>query len=149
MSIPVRVDPLVRAHVAARGRAVSSHSALSYHDCPVCDGPIGSGPVALVYVGRYPDNPTSWTAVAVALHDACTSDPLVLAAPTADVGLAEVARLQRSADAWQEQARLYAVNAEDWRRKTSAAFAERDQARAEVDRLLQAMLAAGQAGEGQ
>ena len=39
---------------------------------------------------------------------------------------AEVGRLTRSCDGWQEDARLYARNAADWEAKCHAAEAERD-----------------------
>ena len=66
--IPVRVDPSVKAHVVSRGKQVNGP--LADDLCPVCDVPLGEYPVSLVYVGR--SDPTSYTAAAVAVHDACT-----------------------------------------------------------------------------
>jgi hypothetical protein len=74
MSIPVRVDPAVKAHVARSGFTIRAGHALAEDRCPVCDEPLIAAPVSLVYVGRYPDDP-GWTAAAVAVHDACTDQP--------------------------------------------------------------------------
>jgi hypothetical protein len=75
VSIPVRVDPAVRAYVASRGRGLAPDHPMYNLECPVCDLSLGAGPISLVYVGRYPDNP-GWTAAAVAVHDACTDSPI-------------------------------------------------------------------------
>lgn len=73
MSIPVRVDPAVRAHVVRSGFDLDATHPLFHQDCPVCDEPLGGLGVSLVYVGRYPDDDKrGWTAAAVAVHDNCT-----------------------------------------------------------------------------
>lgn len=64
MAIFVRIDPAVKAHVTARGKITQDSS-----PCPVCDIPLDTGPVSLVYVGR-PDK-GSFTGAAVAVHDEC------------------------------------------------------------------------------
>lgn len=69
--IPVRVDPKIQPHVAARGKRIDDEHPLFGHPCPVCDGPL-AGLVSLVFVGR--DEP-GWTAAAVAVHDECTGVP--------------------------------------------------------------------------
>jgi hypothetical protein len=72
MSIPVRVDPSVKAHVATSGRILGADHPLFEAFCPVCDDILGTGPISLVYVGRFPDDDRGWTAASVAVHDACT-----------------------------------------------------------------------------
>jgi hypothetical protein len=69
--IPVRVDPAIRPHVALRGKEVVGRNPVARNYCPVCDCLIGSGPVSLVLVGRDPESERGWTAMAVAVHDAC------------------------------------------------------------------------------
>jgi len=71
--IPVRVDPAIRAHVVRHGMSITNDHPLAGTDCPVCDRAFGdTEPLALVYVGRFPDDPGGWTAAAVAVHDGCT-----------------------------------------------------------------------------
>ncbi len=72
MSIPVRVNPAIRAHVARSGFEIAADHPLADQDCPVCDLPLTDGPVSLVYVGRSPEDRGGWTAASVPVHDACT-----------------------------------------------------------------------------
>lgn len=67
--IPVRVDPAVTPHVVRSGLTIADDHPLAGIDCPVCDGPLTVGTVALVFVGR--EEP-GWTAASVAVHDECT-----------------------------------------------------------------------------
>lgn len=71
--IPVRVSPDVRPYVVRGGFVIAPDHPLAEFDCPVCDRPLTDAPVSLVYVGR--ENPTSWTAGSVAVHDACAVPP--------------------------------------------------------------------------
>jgi hypothetical protein len=74
VSIPVRVDPAVKAHVVRNDLTIAADHPSFDQDCPVCDETLGAGLLALVYVGRFPDDPHGWTAASVAVHAACT-DP--------------------------------------------------------------------------
>jgi hypothetical protein len=72
MSIPVRVDPAVKAHVVRAGFTLTADHPLAADGCPACDEPLFGQPVSLVYVGRFPGDPGGWTAASVAVHDGCT-----------------------------------------------------------------------------
>ncbi len=74
MSIPIRVDPAIKPHVASRelGPIAPDHPLAGYV-CPICDRDLVGHLVALVFVGRFPENPASWTAASVAVHDSCVA----------------------------------------------------------------------------
>jgi len=72
-TIPVRVDPAVKAHVTRAGMQLQPTHPLYIEGCPVCGEALLDGPISLVYVGRCPGE--RWTAAAVAVHDTCTDEP--------------------------------------------------------------------------
>lgn len=80
--IPVRVHPDVVPHVVRDDFRLTPDHPLYAEFCPVCDLPLGGQPVALVFVGRDPDDRGGWGAAAVAVHTACTA---TTTSPTADV----------------------------------------------------------------
>lgn len=74
--IPVRWDrtpPVTRVFPDGTGLGQD------WEDCPACDQPLGTGPVALVYIGPGDDPEAQWkaqaglwhTGAAVAVHAAC------------------------------------------------------------------------------
>lgn len=69
--IPVRVDPQIQPHYAARNKPLAVTHPLAQQPCPICDDLLGANEIALVFIGRFPDQPTSWTSAAVAIHEAC------------------------------------------------------------------------------
>lgn len=72
--IPIRVPANAPLHTVGGIRILDDQHPLYWEDCPVCDEPIGSRPLTLVYVGVLPEDrkERGWTTgAAVAVHAAC------------------------------------------------------------------------------
>lgn len=81
--IPVRVPADATVYHVRSGIRLDSDHMLYDAPCPVCDGALGAGSVALVYVGALPEDREGryWTGAAVAVHAGCAAP----AAPGSEV----------------------------------------------------------------